>query len=108
MTHKHTASLEHTCAACMVSRWHGAPAEGVCTAECDNLLVVEAHPVEDVPQVGGTLGGIGQAAVGGALGLIVHILPARPPLDVRPCTACSPIITSYAHISKPKGVRSQP
>jgi len=62
------------------------PAKGVCATEGYNFLVVEAHSVEDIPQVGGPLGGIGQTAIRRALGLIVLILPAWPPLDVRPYT----------------------
>ena len=86
-----TASVEDTGAACMVPMWRAPPAEGMCTAQCDNLLVVEAHPVEDVSDVWRPLGGVRQAAIRGALGLIVHILPARPPFDVRACTTCCAI-----------------
>ena len=62
-----------------------APAQGMRATQGYNLLVVEAHSVEDVPEVGWALGSIRQAAVRRALGLIVNILPARAPWDVRPC-----------------------
>ena len=45
-----------------------APAEGVGTGQSDDLLVVEAHAVEDVAEVVLALGGVGQAAVGSARG----------------------------------------
>ena len=62
------------------------PAKGMCAAQSHDLLVVEAHAIEDVAQVGGPLGAIRQAAVWGALGQIILVLPARPPLDVRACS----------------------
>ena len=43
-----------------------AAAEGVGARQSDNLLVVEAHAVEDVAEVVGALSGVGQTAVGGA------------------------------------------
>lgn len=45
-----------------------ATAKGVGTRESDNLLVVETHAVEDVAEVVGALGGIGETAVGSASG----------------------------------------
>ena len=62
------------------------PAKGMCAAQSHNLLIAEAHAVEDVAQVGGPLGAIRQAAVWGALCRIILVLPARPPLDVRACS----------------------
>lgn len=43
-----------------------ASANGVATAEGDNLAVVEAHAVEDVTQVLGALAGVGETAIGSA------------------------------------------
>ena len=45
-----------------------AAAEGVGAGQSDNLLVIEAHAVEDVAEVVVGLGGVGEAAVGGAAG----------------------------------------
>lgn len=65
----------------LVARSGGvASANGVATAEGDNLLVVESHAVEDVTQVLGTLAGVGQTAVGGA-GSSVVIATARSVRD---------------------------
>lgn len=51
----------------LVARSGGvASANGVATAEGDNLLVVEAHAVEDVTQVLGALAGVGQTTIGSA------------------------------------------
>ncbi len=58
----------------------------MCATEGNNFLVIEAHSVEDIPQMGGPLGGIRQTAIRRALSRIVLILPAWPPLDVRPYT----------------------
>ena len=62
------------------------PAKGMCAAQSHNLLIIEAHAVEDVAQVGGPFGAIRQAAIGGALGRIILVLPAGPPFDVRACS----------------------
>lgn len=43
------------------------PPERVGARERDNLLVVEAHAVEDVAQVVGCEGAVGEAAARGAL-----------------------------------------
>lgn len=66
----------------LVARSGGvASADGVATAEGDNLSVVEAHAVEDVTQVLGALAGVGQTAIGGA-GSSVGIATARSVRDV--------------------------
>lgn len=48
-----------------------AASEGVGAAQCDDLLVVEAHAIEDVAQVPVALAGVGEASVGCAGG---HVL----------------------------------
>lgn len=44
-----------------------APSKRVRAGERDNLLVVEAHAVEDLADVVGALVAVGEAAVGGAV-----------------------------------------
>ena len=68
-----------------------APPQGVGAAEADDLLIVEAHPVEDGAEVvavglvglGGAVGGGGEAAVGGDEGLRL-VGPAGAPSDHGP------------------------
>ena len=59
-----------------------AVAKGVGTAEGNNLPVVKAHAVEDIADVGCTLRGVGQAAVGRALGSIGSICAAGLPVNL--------------------------
>lgn len=44
-----------------------APAEGMSSRESDDLLVVEAHTVENVPEMLGTLGRIRQTSIRGSI-----------------------------------------
>jgi len=60
-----------------------AAAERVSAKQGDDLLVVEAHAIEDVADVVLALCGIGQAAIGRA-GLVISSVPAaRAPRDLR-------------------------
>jgi hypothetical protein len=54
------------------------------TPQCRSL-VVEAHAVEDVADVGGALGGVWQAAVGGAVLRPLFVAAPRAPGDVGAC-----------------------
>lgn len=58
-----------------------ASAESVGTAEGDNLLVVEAHSVEDVPQVVLALGTVGQSTVRSTV-VVVAVHSACSPGDL--------------------------
>ena len=59
-----------------------AAAESVSTAEGNDLLIVEAHSVEDVTDVLGALGSIGKTAVGSA-GREVTVSTAGPVRNLR-------------------------
>ena len=61
----------------------GAPANGVRAGERDDLLVVEAHAVEHVADVGRALRAVGQAPVGGAVLAVRVVRAPGPPRDVR-------------------------
>lgn len=58
-----------------------ATAERVSTSKGDNLLVVEAHAVEDVTNVTLTLSGIGKTTVRGTTLTVRSILATRSPWD---------------------------
>lgn len=58
-----------------------ASAEGVCATEGDDLLVVEAHSVEDVPQVVLALGTVGQSSIRSAV-VVVSVHSARSPRNL--------------------------
>ena len=55
-----------------------AAAEGVSTAKCNHLTVVEAHATKDVADVTRALGGIRQTAVGGACGNLLVLTTGSP------------------------------
>jgi len=87
--------------------WSALPAHGVRAAERDNLLVVEAHAVEDVPQVQGALRAVGQAAVRGALVAIVVVHATGAPRDVRACPATMPSCSAAFPTKIHKHIRSK-
>lgn len=65
-----------------------ATAKGMSAAEGDDLLVIETHAVEDIPQMvnvllGGAVGGVGQPAVGRHITGAHGINTSSTPWDVR-------------------------
>lgn len=58
------------------------PAEVMCAAQCYDLLVAEAHPVEDVSDMVTTLGAIWQSSSWWKFGVVHVICAATLEIDV--------------------------
>lgn len=59
-----------------------AHTDGMSSGESNDLLIGEAHPVEDASQMGAALGGIGQSTIGYRVPITARIRATRSPLDL--------------------------
>lgn len=62
-----------------------APPQCVCPHQCHDLLIVETHPIENVPNMFSILVAIWQATIWCAVCFIWGITPTWTPGNIRPC-----------------------